>query len=109
MSVGFGAILVPEWFSYVFTYTGDNKAKAGFFDAIVLVMETGFAVTALIAVILNLLLPEEDETEETESIAGDLEDREEAEREDAMDPHFAKDSEIKEGRLSDSIGKGSRS
>jgi xanthine/uracil permease len=42
MSVGFGATLVPDWFSYVFTYTGGNRAKAGFFDAIVLVMETGF-------------------------------------------------------------------
>jgi len=79
LSLGFGAILVPDWFSYVFTYTGNNKAKAGFFDAIVLVLETGFAVTAFVAVILNLILAEEDEAEETESLAGDLEDREEAE------------------------------
>jgi uric acid-xanthine permease len=79
LSLGFGAILVPDWFSYVFTYTGNNKAKAGFFDAIVLVLETGFAVTAFIAVILNLILAEEDEAEETESLAGDLADREEAE------------------------------
>jgi len=79
MSLGFGAILVPDWFTYVFTYTGDNKAKAGFFDAIVLVLETGFAVTAFIAVILNLLLSEEDEAEETESLAGDLVERDEVE------------------------------
>jgi len=77
MSLGFGAILVPDWFSYVFTYTGDNKAKAGFFDAIVLVLETGFAVTAFIAVILNLILAEEDQAEETQSLAGDEADREE--------------------------------
>jgi uracil-xanthine permease len=77
MSLGFGTILVPDWFSYVFTYTGDNKAKTGFFDAIVLVLETGFAVTAFIAVMLNLLLAEEDEAEETESLAGDEADREE--------------------------------
>ena len=64
---------MPTWFSYVFTYTGGNKAKAGFFDAIVLVLETGFAVTAFIAVILNLVLAEEDEAEETESLAGDEE------------------------------------
>jgi len=75
LSVGFGAILVPTWFSYVFTYTGNNRALAGFFDAIVLVMESGFAVTALISIILNLLLPQEDEAEEIESLAGDLEDR----------------------------------
>ncbi len=43
LSLGFGAILVPNWFSFVFTYTGDNLAKQGFFNAIVLVMETGFA------------------------------------------------------------------
>jgi NCS2 family nucleobase:cation symporter-2 len=90
MSLGFGAILVPEWFSYVFTYTGDNRAKAGFFDAIVLVMETGFAVTALIAVILNLLLPEEDETEETESLAGDEEMQREADVADNEDGAYTK-------------------
>lgn len=43
MSLGFGAILVPNWFSFVFTYNGDNQAKQGFFNAIVLVLETGFA------------------------------------------------------------------
>ncbi|KAF4631878.1 hypothetical protein G7Y89_g6255 [Cudoniella acicularis] len=89
MSLGFGAILVPNWFSYVFTYTGDNKAKAGFFDAIVLVMETGFAVTAFVAVILNLMLADEDEAEETESLAGDLADRE---QEAEMDEEFAEKS-----------------
>lgn len=43
LSLGFGAILVPNWFSYVFTYTGDNQSKQGFFNAITLVLETGFA------------------------------------------------------------------
>ncbi|KAG9247788.1 permease family-domain-containing protein, partial [Calycina marina] len=74
LAVGAGAILVPSWFSYVFTYTGDNKAKAGFFDAIVLVMETGFAIAAFTSVALNLLLPMEDVAEENESLAGDLVD-----------------------------------
>lgn len=82
LALGFGAILVPDWFSYVFTYTGDNKAKQGFFDAIVLVLETGFAVTAFVAVALNLVLPQEDVEEETESLAGDVADREEREQED---------------------------
>ncbi|KAE8450571.1 hypothetical protein EG329_006302 [Mollisiaceae sp. DMI_Dod_QoI] len=79
VSVGFGAILVPNWFSFVFTYKGDNKAKAGFFDAIVLIMETGFAVTAFIAVILNLLLPMESIEEVAESLAGDIEQEREEE------------------------------
>jgi xanthine/uracil permease len=67
-SVGFGAILVPTWFSYVFTYTGDNHALEGFLNAIVLVMETGFAITAFLALLLNLILPEEIEDEETPEI-----------------------------------------
>ncbi|EHK99919.1 putative Uric acid-xanthine permease [Glarea lozoyensis 74030] len=72
MSIGLGAILVPEWFAHVFTYAGDNKAKAGFFDAIALVMETGFAVTAFLAVVLNLIIPDEIEEETAESLAGDI-------------------------------------
>ena len=46
----------------------------------VLILETGFAITALVAVTLNLLLPEEEEDEEIESLAGDVEDRQEAEQ-----------------------------
>lgn len=59
LALGYGATLVPTWFSYVFTYTGNNHALRGFYDAIVLVMETGFAVTAFVAMILNLVLHEE--------------------------------------------------
>ena len=44
--------------SYVFTYTGNGSLK-GFLQAIVIFMETGFAVTALIAMLLNATLPEE--------------------------------------------------
>ncbi|KAK9360426.1 permease family-domain-containing protein [Lipomyces starkeyi] len=42
LSVGFGAILVPNWFDYFFTYSGNNHALRGFLDAISLIMETGF-------------------------------------------------------------------
>ena len=63
LSLGFGATLVPTWFSYVFTYTGGNHAKQGFFNAIILVMETGFAVTGFLAMFLNLVLTEEIEDE----------------------------------------------
>jgi len=54
-----------RWFDYVFTYAGDNRGLAGFFNAIELIMETGFAVTAFMSVILNLIIPEEEEDEET--------------------------------------------
>ncbi|GMF61902.1 unnamed protein product [[Candida] boidinii] len=56
---GFGSILVPNWFDYVFTYSGNNHALSGFYNAIVLVMETGFAVTGFIGVVLNLIIPQE--------------------------------------------------
>lgn len=59
LAVGYGATLVPDYFDNVFTYAGDNKALQGFIDAIVLVMETGFAVAAGAAMILNVSLPEE--------------------------------------------------
>jgi NCS2 family nucleobase:cation symporter-2 len=74
-ALGFGATMVPTWFSYVFTYSGDNRALLGFYNAIELVMETGFAVVALVTVILNLILPEEIEDEETpELTANDVDD-----------------------------------
>lgn len=72
LSVGFGAILVPNWFTYVFTYTGDNQAKQGFFNAIVLVLETGFAVTAFVSILLNLVLEEEIEDETRSLTANEL-------------------------------------
>lgn len=59
---------ILSWFSYVFTYSGDNHALLGFFNAIELVLETGFALTAFLAVILNLIIPEEIEDEETPEI-----------------------------------------
>jgi len=59
LALGYGATLVPTYFHHVFTYSGDNKGLQGFLDAIVLVMETGFAVTAIVCMILNLTLPAE--------------------------------------------------
>jgi uric acid-xanthine permease len=59
LALGYGATLVPTYFSSVFTYSGDNKSLKGFLDAIVLVMETGFAVCAFVAMILNLTIAEE--------------------------------------------------
>lgn len=66
---GFGALLVPSWFDNVFGYAGDNKSLKGFLEAIVLVMETGFAVSGFLAVILNLFLPQmADEIEEVNEL-----------------------------------------
>jgi uric acid-xanthine permease len=75
LSVGFGAILVPNWFSYFFTYSGPNKALAGFLDAITLLMEAGYALAGVISLILHLMLPEESEKGElmTEGTATGIE------------------------------------
>lgn len=56
---GFSASLVPDWFSYVFTYEGDNTGLKGFLDAIELVCQTGFAMAGFVGVIMNLILPNE--------------------------------------------------
>lgn len=71
---------VPDWFDYVFTYSGDNTGLIGFINAIKLVMETGFAVTAFLSLILNLILPEEEVDEDTpELTANDADDAADAE------------------------------
>ncbi|KAH3900851.1 nucleobase:cation symporter-2 family protein [Saccharomycodes ludwigii] len=56
---GIGACLVPDWFSYFFTYSGKNHALEGFLNAIVLIMESGFAVCGFVSIILNLFIPQE--------------------------------------------------
>ncbi|KAF1948844.1 purine permease [Byssothecium circinans] len=70
-TLGFGATMVPTWFSFVFTYSGPNRALLGFYNAIELIMETGFAVVAFVTVVLNLILPEEIEDEETPELTAD--------------------------------------
>ena len=64
-TLGFGATMVPDWFAHVFTYDGPNTALLGFYNAIILILETGFAVVAFVTIVLNLILPEEIEDEET--------------------------------------------
>jgi uracil-xanthine permease len=103
MSIGFGATLVPTWFSYVFTYSGDNHALEGFFNAIELVMETGFAVTAFLALILNLMLAEEIEDEAmdiTANTVDEVNDQQEWERirRPSMERAARKSAEVEERR-----------
>lgn len=63
LAMGYGATLVPNWFSRVFTYDGHDTNLRGFLDAIELVMTTGFAITAFVAMFLNLVLGEEVEAQ----------------------------------------------
>ncbi|KAI1647005.1 Xanthine/uracil permease [Daldinia loculata] len=71
LSIGYGATLVPTYFANVFSYSGDNRSLQGFLDAIVLIMETGFAVTAFVCIILNLALEEEIEETDEKLVATD--------------------------------------
>ncbi|KFH40714.1 Uric acid-xanthine permease-like protein [Hapsidospora chrysogenum ATCC 11550] len=59
LALGYGATLVPTYFDHIFSYTGNNRSLQGFLDAITLIMQTGFAVTAITCMLLNLILPEE--------------------------------------------------
>ncbi|KAI3340108.1 permease family-domain-containing protein [Ustulina deusta] len=71
LAIGYGATLVPTYFDKVFTYEGGNRNLRGFLDAIEIFLETGFAVTALVTIVLNLTLPEEVEETEEEVVAPD--------------------------------------
>ena len=99
LAPGFGAILVPTWFSYVFTYTGGNTAKQGFFNAIVLVMETGFAVAGFTAMILNLILQEEIEDEAKSITANDEDAVADAKEWDEIEAKHKHDEEAAPGKL----------
>ncbi|OAA62720.1 purine permease [Niveomyces insectorum RCEF 264] len=72
LALGYGATLVPTYFSHFFTYAGGNTSLASFLDAIVLVMETGFAVTAAVCMLLNLALPEEIDDIDESAIPADM-------------------------------------
>ncbi|KAJ5095046.1 hypothetical protein N7532_007337 [Penicillium argentinense] len=58
-ALGMGITLVPDWWSYFFSYEGNNHALEGLLNAVNLVMENGFAVAAILGVLLNLFIPEE--------------------------------------------------
>ena len=78
LALGYGATLVPTWFSYVFTYSGPNQALQGFFNAIILVCEEGFALCAFILLVLNLIMPEEYEDEAVDITANNADDEKDA-------------------------------
>lgn len=101
LTLGYGATLVPTWFHYVFTYNGDNRGLIGFLNAIELVMETGFAVTAFVTLILNLVLPEEIEDEEIPELTANHAD-DEGDQEEWNRIRKGKDSVDEEAKVSGS-------
>ncbi|CDO92962.1 unnamed protein product [Kluyveromyces dobzhanskii CBS 2104] len=56
---GIGASIVPTWFSNFFHYSGSNNSLQSLLNAIVLIMQSGFAICAIVGVIVNQLLPQE--------------------------------------------------
>lgn len=69
-TLGFGSIVVPDYFTYFFTYSGNNTSLIGFLDAITLVMETPYAVSAFIGVIINAIVPAEHEDPDQSPLPG---------------------------------------
>lgn len=57
MTLGLSSLLVPGWFDNFFTYGGSNKALQGLIDAVVIVVETPYAISVLVSVILHLGMP----------------------------------------------------
>lgn len=59
LGIGFIDIVQPSWFDQVLDYSGSNTSLSGFLQGVNLVVETPFIIAAVIAVILNLLMPED--------------------------------------------------
>jgi NCS2 family nucleobase:cation symporter-2 len=58
-ALGLASLCVPDWFSYIFTYSGSNAGLIGFLQAIILIVEEPYLIAALIGVFLNATLPDE--------------------------------------------------
>ncbi|KAI1324663.1 purine permease [Xylariaceae sp. FL0255] len=71
LALGYGATLVPTYFDNIFSYNGPNKSLTGFLNAIELIVETGYAVTALVTVLLNQVIAEEIEETDEELVEDD--------------------------------------
>lgn len=59
LGIGLLDIVTPSWFSQILTYSGANVHLAGFEHGINLVVETPYVIGAVVAVFLNLILPED--------------------------------------------------
>ncbi|CAO1628804.1 unnamed protein product [Sympodiomycopsis kandeliae] len=75
LGIGLGNLLVPTWFSYLFTYpeTGSNTALRGFMDSIEIIVETPFLICAVVGMLANLVLPLEIEDRQQQQLENDIE------------------------------------
>ena len=68
LGIGFIDIVQPTWFDQVLDYSGDNVHLAGFLQGVNLIVETPFIIAAVIAVLLNLVLPERETKRESQRV-----------------------------------------
>jgi xanthine/uracil permease len=66
-ALGLASLCVPTWFNYIFTYEGDNAGLKGLIEAVILIVEEPYLISALLAVFLNATLPAEFEEETKEA------------------------------------------
>lgn len=59
LGIGFVDIVQPSWFDQVLGYSGSNTSLSGFLQGVNLIVETPFIIAAVIAVMLNLVMPED--------------------------------------------------
>ena len=67
LAIGFVDIVQPTWFDKVLDYQGSNNQLAGFLQGVNLIVQTPFIICAVIAVVLNLILPVE-RTKESDQV-----------------------------------------
>lgn len=64
LGIAFIDVVQPAWFDKVLDYSGPNSRLAGLEQGINLIVQTPFIICAVIGVILNLVLPEEQSSTE---------------------------------------------
>jgi len=66
LSFGIGDLIVPGIFEHLFDKAriGKNSGLTGFFDSITILLSTPFLIAGVVAVMLNLTLPEEKDDRE---------------------------------------------
>ena len=57
LGVGFMDIVSPKWFNQILDYNGSNISLQGFEQGVNLIVETPFIIAGVVAVFLNLVLP----------------------------------------------------
>ncbi|KAJ6513706.1 xanthine/uracil permease [Mycena vitilis] len=79
LSFGLGDLLVPGIFTHLFDGVANpSGALQGFFNSITIILSTPFLIAALVAVILNLILPKDQENDS--ALSGDDYSEDDAEK-----------------------------